>query len=405
MRLADLHHSNIGGLLIETLFLTGIAGGCLPLNNLNLDKPMENDVYEELSPLLHRIHAQRKEIKGQMQALKRKQDEFDQITGNMKEGLVLLDHMGRIISINPAARALFGANADCVGEDFLTIDRKRDIRQAVGAAKERGYSSFRAKKNGREYQFDLSRIDSEGSVHGLVILAFDITEQVNAERNRREFTANVSHELKTPLQSIIGSAELMENGIVKPDDMPKFVERIHKEASRLVLLIDDIIRLSQLDENAEMPHEEVSVRVLAEEVCETLSDAAKLKDISLEVSGDDGVMNGVRRLLYEIIYNLCDNAIKYNHPGGKVHVSVKEQAGMLSLCVQDDGIGIAPEYQEKVFERFYRVDKSHSKQSGGTGLGLSIVKHAVKYHHGKIDIQSEPGKGTAISVSFNTNEY
>jgi len=375
-----------------------------PLNKLNLDKPMENDAYEELSPLLHRIHAQHQEIKGQMRTLKRKQDEFDQITGNMKEGLVLLDHMGRIISINPAARTLFGTGAVCVGEDFLTIDRKQDMRQAVQSAMDDGHAYFRAKKNGREYQFDLSRIDSEGNVHGLVILAFDITEQINAEKNRREFTANVSHELKTPLQSIIGSAELMENGIVKAEDMPKFVGRIRKEASRLVFLIDDIIRLSQLDENVEMPHEDVSLLVLAEEVCDILSDAAKLKDVSLKVSGDDGVINGVRRLLYEVVYNLCDNAIKYNNPGGSVQVSVAEQENTVSVNVQDTGIGIAPEHQEKVFERFYRVDKSHSKQSGGTGLGLSIVKHAVQYHHGKIDVQSEPGKGTTITVTFDKRE-
>ena len=236
----------------------------------------------------------------------------------------------------------------------------------------------------------------------MVILAFDITEQVNAEKHRQEFTANVSHELKTPLQSIIGSAELMENGIVKEEDIPRFIGHIRKEASRLVFLIDDIIRLSELDEGAEMPHEDVSLKVLSEEVCETLSDAAKMKDVSLEVSGDDGVINGVRRLLYEVVYNLCDNAIKYNNPGGKVEVAVAEQQGAVKISVSDTGIGIASEHQDKVFERFYRVDKSHSKQSGGTGLGLSIVKHAVQYHHGKITVESELNKGTTISVLFDT---
>ena len=218
-----------------------------PLNKLNLDKPMENETYEELSPLLHRIHAQHLEIKSQMRTLRQKQDEFDQITSNMKEGLVLLDSTGRILSINPAARTLFGTDIVCVGEDFLTVDRKQDMRWALEEAKTQGHADFRAKKNGREYQFDLSRIDSDGICHGVVILAFDVTEQVNAEKHRQEFTANVSHELKTPLQSIIGSAELMENGIVKEDDVPKFIGRIRKEASRLVTLIDDIIRLSQLD--------------------------------------------------------------------------------------------------------------------------------------------------------------
>ena len=369
-----------------------------PLNNLNLDNPMENEAYEELSPLLHRIHAQHLEIKSQLRTLQHKQNEFEQITGNMKEALVLLDSTGRILSINPAARTLFGAGITCIGEDFLTIDRKQNMRLALQTAREQGSADFRARENGREYQFDLSRIDSDGNHHGMVILAFDITEQVNAEKNRQEFTANVSHELKTPLQSIIGSAELMENGIVKAEDAPRFVGRIRKEASRLVTLIDDIIRLSQLDDGTDMPHEEVSLKVLSEEACETLADAAKLKGVSLEIIGEDGVVNGVRRLLYEVVYNLCDNAIKYNQPGGRVKVTVAQKSGEVLLSVQDTGIGISPEHQEKVFERFYRVDKSHSRQSGGTGLGLSIVKHAVQYHHGRIILESEQNKGTTVSV-------
>ncbi|MBR4944051.1 MAG: PAS domain S-box protein [Peptococcaceae bacterium] len=375
-----------------------------PLNQLNLENPMENDAYSELSPLLHRIYTQHQEIGMQMQALKHKQDEFEQITGNMKEALVLLDNSGRIVSINPAAKALFGVADQCVGKDFLTIDRKQDMRQAISQAKKEGYAYFHSEKNGREYQFDVSLIDSDGDVHGLVILAFDITEQVNAEKHRQEFTANVSHELKTPLQSIIGSAELMENGIVKEEDVPRFIGHIRKEASRLVYLIDDIIRLSQLDERTEMPHEKVSLRELSEEVCESLEDAAKLKDVSLEVTGDPGMMNGVRRLLYEVVYNLCDNAIKYNQPGGSVKVVVTEQKNAVQIRVSDNGIGIAPEHQDKVFERFYRVDKSHSKQSGGTGLGLSIVKHAVQYHHGKITVESALDKGTEISVLFHTGD-
>ena len=369
-----------------------------PLNNLNLDNPMENEAYEELSPLLHRIHAQHLEIKSQLRTLQHKQNEFEQITGNMKEALVLLDSTGRILSINPAARTLFGAGITCIGEDFLTIDRKQNMRLALQTTREQGSADFRARENGREYQFDLSRIDSDGNHHGMVILAFDITEQVNAEKNRQEFTANVSHELKTPLQSIIGSAELMENGIVKAEDAPRFVGRIRKEASRLVTLIDDIIRLSQLDDGTDMPHEEVSLKVLSEEVCETLADAAKLKGVSLEIIGEDGVVNGVRRLLYEVVYNLCDNAIKYNQPGSRVKVTVAQKSGEVLLSVQDTGIGISPEHQEKVFERFYRVDKSHSRQSGGTGLGLSIVKHAVQYHHGRIILESEQNKGTTVSV-------
>lgn len=371
-----------------------------PLNKLDLENPLENDAYEELSPLLHRIHAQHQQIKRQMQTLKCKQEEFDQIVGNMKEALILLDDNGRVLSMNPAAKNLYEVNIPCSGEDFLAIDRKQDMRHAMQTAKEQGHAYFRTKKNGRDYQFDLSSIDSDGKLHGLVILAFDITEQVNAEKNRQEFTANVSHELKTPLQSIIGAAELMKNGIVKEEDAPRFLGHIHQEASRLLSLIEDIIRLSQLDEGTEMVQEEISLHEISEEVRETLSDAAKLKNISLEVSGDAGVINGVYGLIYEIIYNLCDNAIKYNNPGGYVKVSVTEQKDSVLLSVKDNGIGIAPEYQDKVFERFFRVDKSHSKQSGGTGLGLSIVKHAVQQLHGKMNIKSALNQGTEISIVF-----
>lgn len=370
-----------------------------PLNKLDLENPLENDAYEELSPLLRRIHVQQLKIKGQMKTLKQKQDEFDQITGNMKETLVLLDNNDKVVSINPAAKSWFEAG-DCVGEDFMVIDRRQNMRDAEEEAKEKGSSSFRETRNGLEYQFELNRIDSDGKNMGIVILGFDITEQVNAEQNRREFTANVSHELKTPLQSIIGSAELMENGIVKKEDMPRFVGHIRKEAARLLCLIEDIIRLSQLDEGSEMPREEVSLGALAEEVCESLGGVAKNKEVSLEIEGDSGTITGVRRLLYEIIFNLCDNAIKYNRVGGSVMISVKDQFDKVRLTVKDTGIGIAPENQEKVFERFYRVDKSHSKQSGGTGLGLSIVKHAVQYHHGKISMESIPEVGTTISVLF-----
>ena len=373
-----------------------------PLNRLDLEKPMENDAYEELSPLLHRIHAQHNEIRFQMATLKHKQNEFEQITDNMNEALVLLDASGRIVSINPAARALFGTDISCIGEDLLSIDRKQNMRHALETANAEGKANFRSNKNGRDYQFDLSRIDSDGKNHGMVILAFDITEQLNSEKHRREFTANVSHELKTPLQSIIGSAELMENGIVKPEDMPRFTGHIRKEASRLVSLIDDIIRLSQLDEGSEMPREDVQLKALATEVCESLADAAGQKNISFDVSGEEAVINGVRSLLYEVVYNLCDNAVKYNKEGGAVKVSLSKEAGSVKLSVSDEGIGIPPEHQEKIFERFYRVDKSHSKQSGGTGLGLSIVKHAVAYHGGKISLESQPNLGSTVTVTFNT---
>lgn len=370
-----------------------------PLYRLNLDEPLENDVYEELSPLLHRIYAQQVEIEGQMRVLKRKQDEFDQITENVREALILLDNKDRIVSINPAGRRLFHADY-VIGEDFLTIEHKKSMITALEEAKKSGFATLREKREGRKYQFEMSRIESGDKACGIMVFAYDITEQLNAEKVRREFTANVSHELKTPLQSIIGSAELLENGIVKAEDTPRFVGRIRTEATRLLTLIDDIIRLSQLDEGADMPREEVSLLALATEVMENLTDIAEKKGITFEVSGDDGDVQGVRRLLYEVCYNLCENAIKYNQPAGSVKVEIKDLSDAVRLSVTDTGIGIAESEHEKIFERFYRVDKSHSKQSGGTGLGLSIVKHAVQYHHGSIGIDSAPGEGTQISVLF-----
>ena len=392
--------------LIVALILSGLLARRLsrrivdPLNSLDLEHPLDNDAYEELSPLLKRIHRQHVEIQMQLRELREKTDEFTQITGSMREGLVLLDEHGSILSISAAAQALFGADAQCVGRDFLTIERSHEISAAIQAAAADGHSEVRAERAGRVYQFDISRITSDGKFLGTVILAFDITEQEFAERNRREFTANVSHELKTPLQGIIGSAELIENGMVKPDDLPRFVGHIHAEAARLVTLIDDIIRLSQLDEGDAMPTEPVDLLAVSQEAAENLHDAAAARNVTVSVTGQPAVLPGVRRLIYEIVYNLCDNAIKYNRDGGRVDVTVAADAGGSSITVADTGIGIAPEHQARVFERFYRVDKSHSKASGGTGLGLSIVKHAVQYHHGRIELESTPGTGTTIRVVF-----
>lgn len=392
--------------LIVALILSGLLARRLsrrivdPLNSLDLEHPLDNDAYEEVSPLLKRIHRQHIEIQTQLRELREKTDEFTQITGSMREGLVLLDEHSSILSINAAAQALFGADAQCVGRDFLTIERSHEISAAIQAAAADGHSEVRAERAGRVYQFDISRITSDGKFLGTVILAFDITEQEFAERNRREFTANVSHELKTPLQGIIGSAELIENGMVKPEDLPRFVGHIHAEAARLVTLIDDIIRLSQLDEGDAMPTEPVDLLAVSQEAAENLHDAAAARSVTVSVTGRPSVLPGVRRLIYEIVYNLCDNAIKYNRDGGRVDVTVAADAGGSSITVADTGIGIAPEHQGRVFERFYRVDKSHSKASGGTGLGLSIVKHAVQYHHGRIELESTPGTGTTIRVVF-----
>lgn len=389
---------------IGALILSGVLASRLskrivaPLNRLDLEHPLENDSYEELSPLLSRINKQRAQILEQLSELSHKTEEFDQITDNMKEGLVLIDRNENVVSINPAAKKIFSATDDCTGKSFLTVDRSRDFNAAIKSAFENGHSEIRSQKDGRTYQFDISRIDSEECSFGAVILAFDITEHENSEKARREFTANVSHELKTPLQGIIGSAELIENGLVKQEDMPRFVGHIRTEAQRLVNLVNDIIRLSQLDEGVSLPKERIDLLAVAKEAARDLDAAAADKKVSLSVEGESVFVDGIKRLLYEIVYNLGENAVKYNVENGNVVISVAAKDKNAVLTVSDSGIGIAPEHQNRIFERFYRVDKSHSKASGGTGLGLSIVKHAVLQHGGKTEVESEPGKGTVIRV-------
>lgn len=373
-----------------------------PLNSLDLEKPLENDTYEELAPLLNRINKQHRQIDMQLSELQRKNDEFAQITHGMTEGLVLLNEKNVILNVNPAALKLFHTSHSCKGKDFLTVERSHDVSHAIQDAFSSGHSEIRMEREGKEYQLHINRIESNGTVIGAVVFAFDITEAAFAERNRREFTANVSHELKTPLQSIMGSAELMENGLVKSEDMTRFVGHIRTEAGRLVTLIDDIIRLSQLDEGCDMPFEDVDLYEIATDVTTRLVDIAAAKDIEITVTGGMVKVKSVRRLLTEIIFNLCDNAIKYNKDGGTVEVSINKQGNFAVISVKDSGIGIPPEHQARIFERFYRVDKSRSKESGGTGLGLSIVKHAVQYLNGKIDLQSSLGQGTTIQIFFLT---
>ncbi len=389
---------------IAALILSALLAGRLsrrivePLNSLDLEHPLDSDAYEELSPLLNRINRQNRQITEQVKQLRRRTDEFAQITASMGEGLVLLDNGGRVLSLNPAARKLFAADESCVGQDFLTVDRSREMSEAIRRAMEQGHSEIRSRRGDKTYQFDITRIDSQGDVLGAVILAFDITERESGERLRREFTANVSHELKTPLQGIIGSAELIENGMVKPEDMPRFIGHIRGEAQRMVALIGDIIRLSQLDEGEEMPREDVDLLEVARRAAEQLDTTAQARKIAVTVDGQPTAVNGVRQLLYEVIYNLCDNAIKYNVDGGSVRMTVSGDGANACVTVADTGIGIPLEQQARVFERFYRVDKSHSKASGGTGLGLSIVKHAVQYHGGSISLTSRPGEGTTVRV-------
>ena len=371
-----------------------------PLNDLDLDRPLENDAYEELSPLLGRIHQQHRQIEAQLRELRRKTEEFEQITENMSEGLVLLDKKGVILSINPAARMIFHAGSSCVGQDFLVVDRDHEINLAIQTALEGGHSEVRAVRNDREYQFDISRITADGAVAGTVLLAFDVTEQAAAERSRREFSANVSHELKTPLQSIMGSAELLENGLVKQEDIPQFVGVIRTEAARLVTLVEDIIHLSQLDEGIAPAKERVNLLELTDSAASALRERAEERHIDLSVTGENLMVDGVRSFLYEMLYNLIDNAIKYNLDGGRVEVAVSAGEIGATVSVKDTGIGIPPEYQARVFERFFRVDKSRSKASGGTGLGLSIVKHIAQYHHAVLSLHSRIGEGTNISIVF-----
>ena len=371
-----------------------------PLNKLDLENPTEIETYEELTPILTKINKQHKQITRQMQDLRRMSDEFEQITNSMNEGLVLLDDKGTTLSINAAAKKLFGVESDVVGRNFLTVDRSADMRHVIEKALKGKHGEFREERNGNEYQFVVNRTESEGKTVGVVILCFDVTETAFAERNRKEFTANVSHELKTPLQSIIGSAELLENGLVKPEDTERFVGNIKKEASRLVALINDIIRLSQLDEDSEPATESVDLYELSKEVVEVLSVSAAKRQVTLELKGESSIIKGIRRYLYEIIYNLCDNAIRYNKENGKVVIDVSQKDGNTVLSVTDTGIGIPAEHQSRIFERFYRVDKSHSKETGGTGLGLSIVKHAVSYHDGTIKLDSKVNEGTVFTVTF-----
>ena len=367
-----------------------------PLNKLDLEHPLSNDTYEELSPLLRRINQQHLQIDAQMRKLRHRTDEFIQITSHLQEGLVVLDKETNIRSINTAAMGIFGAEETCVGSSFFQVNRSNALRQALNDALDRGHGSAVLELEGNAYRFDMSSIQSDGNLLGAVILAVDVTESRNAEQMRREFSANVSHELKTPLQGILGSAELLESGMVRQGDTPRFVGHIRREAARLVNLIDDIIRLSQLDEGVELPAEQVDILQLAEDVKEILAPSAAEKQVTVQVTGAGFFVIGVRRMLQEIVYNLCDNAIKYNVPGGSVTIQVENNR----LTVSDTGIGIPAEHKDRVFERFYRVDKSHSKASGGTGLGLSIVKHAAACHKAEIHLDSTPGKGTAITIQF-----
>lgn len=371
-----------------------------PLNNLDLNEPMKNDAYGEIAPLLRHIEHQHRQIDEQLEELQKKKEEFQATIENMDEGLILLDAGNNIISINPAAKKIFSATDECVGKDFLVIERNLSVANTIKEAMDKGKAEIILKRYGLDYQIGVSKIEAAGQTLGAVLLAVDVTEKNNAERTRKEFSANVSHELKTPLQSIIGSAELMENNLVKKEDMPRFIGHIRKEAERLVKLVEDIIRLSWLDENRDMEMELVDLKDIAIETKEVLENTAKEKNVTINVSGEDIKLYGVKSLLYEIVYNLCENGIKYNKENGSVNIILSKEAEKNILVVEDTGIGIKEDKQLRIFERFYRVDKSRSKETGGTGLGLSIVKHAAMYHNAEILLESKEGQGSRFKVVF-----
>lgn len=386
-------------LLISVLLSRRITKGIVaPINQLNLSEPLACDSYEELYPLLSRINSQNTQIQSQMADLKKMQSEFSAIIQNMREGLVLLSNDGSILSINPSAARLLGiAHESCVGKYLLNFERSEEMRTAIEQLAQKKSTEFIFAKGGRNYRLLANPVVTGGSL----MLIMDVTEQLAAEQLRREFSANVSHELKTPLQSILGYAEIMKNGLAKPADFPRFIDRIYREAQRLIALVEDIISLSHLDEGEDMPTERVELLSVAREAADRLQQVAADAGVSLSVAGQPAETTGIRRLISEMIYNLCDNAIKYNRKGGKAAVTVERaQDGSALLTVSDTGCGIAQAHQSRVFERFYRVDKSHSKETGGTGLGLSIVKHAAARHNAKITLQSKENEGTTITVRF-----
>ena len=371
-----------------------------PLNAIDLDDPLGNDVYDELSPLLTRVAQQKSQISAQLEELDRRREEFSAVTDNMSEGLILLDREGVILSINPSAARIFSAGSASIGRDILTLDRSPELRALMERAAAGKHGEAVVERDGAEYQITASPVLTDGASRGTVLLAFDVTEKLQAERLRREFTANVSHELKTPLHSIMGAAELLQDGLVKKEDQQRFLGRIRSEAGRLVALVDDVIDLSRMDEGESFPRQQTDLLQLARDVAGDLAPAAEKRGIAVNVSGAGGTVNGVRQLLWEIVWNLCDNAVKYGRDGGHVEVNVSPTAEGVALSVADDGIGIPAEHRARVFERFYRVDKSHSRATGGTGLGLSIVKHAAQYHNADISLESEEGRGTKITVTF-----
>lgn len=373
-----------------------------PINSIDLDHPMENDVYDELAPLFLRLERQKETIREKMEELSHRQNEFTAITENMQEGFIVVDSKGDVLSYNTSAVRLLGVQEGVeYHASVLTFNRSADFRNAVDDAL-LGHASERITHiGGRCYNLIANPVSGTSGVRGAVLVLLDITEREESERMRREFTANVSHELKTPLTSISGYAEIIKNGLVQSADVPRFAGNIYAEAQRLIALVEDIIKLSQLDEHAvELRREDIELKALSEDVATRLQAQAEKHGVTIAASGARAQISGVRRIVDEMVFNLADNAVKYNRTGGSVQITTGTADGRPFVEVKDTGIGIPEGDRERVFERFYRVDKSRSKQIGGTGLGLSIVKHGALFHHAQVSLQSEENRGTTVRITF-----
>ncbi len=376
-----------------------------PLNQLDLEQPEDNESYVEIAPLLTKISWQKKTIQEQLEQAKKQQEEFAQITENMQEGLLLLDYRGDILSSNRSAMRILGISPTAKlfegsqRQNVIALNRSESFCKAVDRVLAGEHQELILELDGGYCQMTGNPVLHDGKVEGGVLLFVDVTQQYQNEKLRREFTANVSHELKTPLTSISGFAEIMKDGLVRPEDVPQFAGKIFSESQRLITLVGDIIKISQLDEDM-LPYEKepVDLYELSEEIVSRLQERADQKGITMTLSGQPTQVMTVRKIADEVIYNLCDNAIKYNQPQGRVEISVEAGAEQVRLSVRDTGIGISPADQRRVFERFYRVDKSHSRQIGGTGLGLSIVKHGAAYLGVKVELESTPGQGSCFSL-------
>ena len=395
------------GLLCLMLILSGIMASAIskrivkPINELDLESPEENQIYEELSPLLSKIHRQNREIQNQLELAKQQQEEFALITENMQEGLIVIDKYTMILSANSSAWNLFHMDRVCQGESVYCLDREEEFRHAIEQVLSGEHTELVLKLNGSDIQLIANPVIRDKKTEGAVVLLVNVTEKLERESLRREFSANVSHELKTPLTSISGFAEIMQGGLVKNEDIPKFAGRIYKESQRLLQLVEDVIQISQLDEEkTSYVWEPVDVYQVCKNAFESLKEKAKSLNVHLYICGERMKMEAVRTLLEEAVYNICDNAIKYNRNDGSVSVFLVQTAQEIQIVVKDTGVGIPKEDQDRVFERFYRVDKSHSKEIGGTGLGLSIVKHAVGALKGSVILRSEEGNGTEICMKF-----